>query len=96
MDFQKYGSRFSFENKANTFDGYEMGLSLIEWLDAQNMEMQLIELKSGWVNKFAELQKYLEIVAVQDSGTCIFTCWASLLEKFSDVQNVTLALLSAF
>uniref|UniRef100_UPI00358ECE96 general transcription factor II-I repeat domain-containing protein 2-like n=1 Tax=Myxine glutinosa TaxID=7769 RepID=UPI00358ECE96 len=97
-DFQKYGPMFSFLIKPDSFDGHELDLSLIDWSDTQDVEMQLIELKSStlWVTKFAELRKQLETTAVQDHETCIFTCWTSVPKKFSCLQNVALALLSVF
>uniref|UniRef100_UPI00358FEE4E general transcription factor II-I repeat domain-containing protein 2-like n=1 Tax=Myxine glutinosa TaxID=7769 RepID=UPI00358FEE4E len=97
-DFQKYGPMFSFLIKPDSFDGHELDLSLIDWLDTQDMEMQLIELTSStlWVTKFAELRKQLETTAVQDHRTCIFTCWTSVPKKFSCLWNVALALLSVF
>ncbi|KAJ3581347.1 hypothetical protein NHX12_016749, partial [Muraenolepis orangiensis] len=58
-EFQMYGPMFSFLIKPDSFDGHELDLSLIDWLDTQDMIMQLIELKSStlWVTKFAELRK---------------------------------------
>ncbi|KAJ3586605.1 hypothetical protein NHX12_013001 [Muraenolepis orangiensis] len=60
------------------------------------MIMQLIELNSStlWVTKFAELRKQLETTAGHDHG--IFTCWISLLEKFSCLRKIALALLTVF
>uniref|UniRef100_UPI00358FAF2C general transcription factor II-I repeat domain-containing protein 2-like n=1 Tax=Myxine glutinosa TaxID=7769 RepID=UPI00358FAF2C len=97
-DFQKYGPMFSFLIKPDSFDGHELDLSLVDWLDTQDMEMQLIELKNStlWVTTFAELRKQLETTAVQDHGTCIFTCWTSVPKKFSCLWNFALALLSVF
>jgi len=97
-DFKRYGQMFSFLIKPDSFDGHGLDASLIEWMDIQNMEMQLIELKSStlWVTKFAELRKQLETTAVQHYGACILTCWTSAPEKFSCLQNNTLALLSVF
>ncbi|KAJ3606325.1 hypothetical protein NHX12_025846 [Muraenolepis orangiensis] len=97
-EFQKYGPMFSFLIKPDSFDGHELDLSLIDWLDTQDMIMQLIEPKSLtlWVTKFAELRKHLETTAGRDHGTCIFTCWISLPEKFSCLRKIALALLTVF
>ncbi|KAF0032203.1 hypothetical protein F2P81_014493 [Scophthalmus maximus] len=89
---------FSFPIKPESFDGHELNSSLTDWLDTQDMEMQLIELKSStlWVTKFAELRKQLETRAVKDHGACILACWASAPEKFNCLRNIALALLSVF
>ena len=90
---------FSFLTKPESFDGHELDSSLTDWLDTQDMEMQLIELKSStlWLTKFAELRKQLETTAVKVHGPCILACcWASAPEKFSCLRNVALALLSFF
>ncbi|KAF7648123.1 hypothetical protein LDENG_00161920 [Lucifuga dentata] len=98
QEFQKYGPTFSFLVKLKSFDGHELESSLIGWLDTQDMAMQLIELKSStlWVTKFAELRKQLETTAGHDHGTCIFTCWRSLPERFSCLKNIASALLTVF
>ena len=56
-DFKRYGPMFSFLIKPDSFDGHDLDVSLMDWMDIQDMEMQLIELKSStlWVQKFAEL-----------------------------------------
>ncbi|KAK1884401.1 General transcription factor II-I repeat domain containing protein 2 [Dissostichus eleginoides] len=97
-EFQKYGPMFSFLIKPDSFDGHELDVSVIDWLDTQDMIMQLIELKSStlWMTKFAELRKQLETTARHDHSTCIFTCWISLTEKFSCVRKIALALLTVF
>ncbi|KAK1902250.1 General transcription factor II-I repeat domain containing protein 2 [Dissostichus eleginoides] len=97
-EFQKYGPMFSFLIKPDSFDGHELDVSVIDWLDTQDMIMQLIELKSStlWMTKFAELRKQLETTARHDHSTCIFTCWISLPEKFSCVRKIALALLTVF
>ncbi|KAJ3587615.1 hypothetical protein NHX12_011212 [Muraenolepis orangiensis] len=92
-EFLNYGRMFSFLIKPDSFDGHELDLSLIDWLDTQDMIMQLIELKSLalW-----GLRKQLETTAGRDHGTCIFTCWISLPEKFSCLRKIALALLTVF
>ncbi|KAJ3588231.1 hypothetical protein NHX12_011825 [Muraenolepis orangiensis] len=92
-EFQNYGRMFSFLIKPDSFDGHELDLSLIDWLDTQDMIMQLTELKSLalW-----GLRKQLETTAGRDHGTCIFTCWISLPEKFSCLRKIALALLTVF
>ena len=84
---------FSFLIKPESFDGHKLDTSLTDWLDAQDMEMQLIELKSStlWVTKFAELRKLLEATPVKDHGAHILTCWASAPEKFSCLRGIALA-----
>ncbi|KAL7386506.1 hypothetical protein ABVT39_009464 [Epinephelus coioides] len=74
---------FSFLIKPDSFDGHDLDVSLMDWMDVQDMEMQLIELKSStlWVQKFAELRKQLETTAVHDHGACILTCWTSVPEN---------------
>ena len=88
---------FSFLTKPESFDGHELDSSLTDWLDTQDMEMQLIEQKSSTLclTKFAVLLKQLETTAVKDPGACILVCWASAPEKFSCLRNVALALLSS-
>lgn len=97
-DLRKCGPMFPFLIKPASFDGHEFDASLIEWMDTQDMEMQLIELKSSalWMTKFSELRKELETTAVNNQGSCIFTCWASLPEKFCCLKTVALALLTVF
>jgi len=52
-------------------------------MDTEDMEMQLIELKSStlWVTKFVELRQQLEATPVQDHGAHILTCCASAPKK---------------
>ena len=68
-----------------------------DWLETQDVEMQLVELKSvtPWSTKFAVLLKQLETTAFKDPGACILVCWASAPEKSSCLRNVALALLSS-
>ncbi|XDV12097.1 hypothetical protein PO909_000834 [Leuciscus waleckii] len=97
-EFQKYGPIFSFLIKPDSFNGHELDLALMDWLDIQNVEMELIELKTStlWVTKFAELRKQLETAARHDHGTCIFTCWISVPDKFCCLRKIALALLTVF
>lgn len=79
---------FPFLIKPDIFDGHELDLSLIEWLETQDVEMQLIELKSTlWVSKFAELRTTLEST-VQGHGDVIHACWASLPKKFNCLRHI--------
>lgn len=89
---------FSFLIKPESFDGHEFDESLIEWMDTRDLEMQLIEFKNSalWTTKFVELHKELETIAVNKQGSCIFTCWTSLPEKFCCLKRVALALLTVF
>uniref|UniRef100_A0A3Q2UT69 DUF4371 domain-containing protein n=1 Tax=Haplochromis burtoni TaxID=8153 RepID=A0A3Q2UT69_HAPBU len=79
LDFQVYGPMFSFLIKPESFNE-QLDLSLFKWLDTDDMEMQLIELKSStvWVTKFAELRTQLESTA--------FNC----------LKNIAQALLTVF
>ncbi|XP_065148348.1 general transcription factor II-I repeat domain-containing protein 2-like [Paramisgurnus dabryanus] len=97
-DFRKYGPMFPFLINPESFDGHEFDESLIGWMNTQDMEMQLIELKTSalWMTKFAELRKELETTAGNNQGSCIFTCWASLPEKFCCLKRLALALLTVF
>lgn len=97
-EFKRYGPMFSFLIKPDSLDGHDLDASLIEWMDIQDMEVQLIELKSSslWVTKFAELRKQLETTAVQHHGARILTCWTSAPEKFSCLRDIALALLTVF
>ena len=56
---KSFGPMFSFLIKPESFDGQELDSSLTDWLETQDMEMQLMELKSStlWLTKFAELRK---------------------------------------
>ena len=98
VDFKRYGPMFSILMKPNSFDGHDLDATLIDWMDTEDMEMQLIELKSStlWVTKFAELRKLLDATPVKDHGAHILTCWASAPEKFSCLRGIALALLSVF
>uniref|UniRef100_A0A8C6LBI0 HAT C-terminal dimerisation domain-containing protein n=1 Tax=Nothobranchius furzeri TaxID=105023 RepID=A0A8C6LBI0_NOTFU len=75
-----------------------LDLSLFNYLDTDDMEMQLIELKSStlWGTKFAELRQQLESTAVHDHGACIFSCWTSLPDRFNCLKNIAQALLTVF
>lgn len=98
VDFKRYGPMFDFLIKPDSFHEHDLDTTLFAWMDVQDMEMQLIELKSSslWVTKFAELRKQLESTPVQQHGACILTCWTSAPEKFSCLKNIALALLSVF
>ena len=89
---------FSFLIKPDSFDGHDLEVTMFNWMDTEDMEMQLIELKSStlWVTKFVELRQQLEATPVQDHGAHILTCWASVPEKFSCLWDIELALLSVF
>ncbi|KAJ8048208.1 General transcription factor II-I repeat domain-containing protein 2A [Holothuria leucospilota] len=98
VDFRKYGDMFSFLIKPESFDGHEFDSFLIDWLGTQDLEMQLIELKSSALQmaKFAELRIELETTAVKHHGACTYTCWTSVPQKFCCLKNVAMALLSVF
>uniref|UniRef100_A0A0K2VL35 General transcription factor III repeat domaincontaining protein 2Alike [Pelodiscus sinensis] n=1 Tax=Lepeophtheirus salmonis TaxID=72036 RepID=A0A0K2VL35_LEPSM len=70
---------------------------MIEWMDVQDVERQLIELKSSsvWVTKFAELQNQFESI-VEQNGAFILHCWAAAPAMFGSLKNIALALLSVF
>uniref|UniRef100_A0A3B4ESV8 DUF4371 domain-containing protein n=1 Tax=Pundamilia nyererei TaxID=303518 RepID=A0A3B4ESV8_9CICH len=85
LDFQVYGPMFSFLIKPESFNE-QLDLSLFKWLDTDDMEMQLIELKSST----------LESTAAREPGACIFTCWTSLPDKFNCLKNISQALLTVF
>ncbi|CAJ1050783.1 hypothetical protein NHX12_019613 [Xyrichtys novacula] len=89
---------FSFLIPPERFDGHKFDSSLIDWLDTQDLAMQLIELKSPalWMTKFAELREELETTEDKNHGTCIYACWKSVPDKFCCFKNVALALLSVF
>ena len=89
---------FSFLIKPDSFDGHDLDATLFNWMDKEDMEMQLIELKSStlWVTKSAELRKYLEATPVQDHRAHILTCWASAPEKCSCLRDIAVVLLSVF
>ena len=78
--------------------GQDLDAALIDWMDVQDVEMQLIELKSSslWVTKFAELRQQLESTPVQQHGACILACWASVPAKFDCLKKIALALLTVF
>ena len=98
VDFRRYGPMFSFLIKPDSFDGQDLDAALIDWMDVQDVEMQLIELKSSslWVTKFAELRQQLESTPVQQHGACILACWASVPAKFDCLKKIALALLTVF
>ena len=98
QEFQKYGPLFSFLINPDSFDGHDLELPLLDWLDTQDMQMQLIELKTStlWKSKFADLRRELETETVRDHCACITTCWLSVPGKFSCLRNIALALLSVF
>ncbi|QQP54526.1 Uncharacterized protein FKW44_007383 [Caligus rogercresseyi] len=48
VDFRRYGPMFSFLIKPDSFDGQDLDAALVDWMDVlQDVEMQLIELKSS-------------------------------------------------
>ena len=96
VDLKRYRPMFSFLIKPDSFDGRDLEATLFDWMDTEDMEMQLIELKRStlWVAKFAELRQQLEAIPVQDHGAHILTCWATAPEKFSCLRDIALALLS--
>uniref|UniRef100_A0A1A8K9W9 HAT C-terminal dimerisation domain-containing protein n=1 Tax=Nothobranchius kuhntae TaxID=321403 RepID=A0A1A8K9W9_NOTKU len=97
QDFQLYGPMFSFLIRPESF-GNQLDLSLFNFLDTDDMEMQLTELKSStlWGTKFAELRQLLESTAVHDHGACIYSCWTSLPDRFNCLKNIAQALLTVF
>ncbi|XP_070404771.1 general transcription factor II-I repeat domain-containing protein 2A-like [Nothobranchius furzeri] len=97
QDFQLYGPLFSFLIRPESF-GNQLDLSLFNFLDTDDMEMQLTELKSStlWGTTFAELRQQLESTAVHDHGACIFSCWTSLPNRFNCLKNIAQALLTVF
>lgn len=98
VDFKRYGPMFDFLIKPDNFDEHDLDTDLFGWMDVQDMEMQLIELKSSslWVTRFAEVRKQLESTPVKQHGACILACWTSSPDKFSCLKNTALALLSVF
>ena len=55
-------------------------LKVFEWMGIEEFEMQLIDFKVSalWVNKFAELRKYLENSTTSyEQSNSILICWSS-------------------
>ena len=92
QDFQRFGSLFSF--LINPQGSEDLDLSLFEWMDIEDFQMQLIGFKAFllWASKFDDLQKSLE--TAENSQTSILTCWKSLPEKFDCLKKMAIALLS--
>ena len=93
-DFQQFSSLFSFLIKPESRE--DLNLSAFEWKVIEDFSMQLIDFKASllWTLKFVDLRKSLE--TIENKYKNILTCWESLLEKFSCLKKMTIALVSAF
>ena len=94
QDFQHFGSLFSFLIKLES--SKDLNLCAFEWMDIENFQVQLIDFKASllWTSKFVDLRKSLETIKNKQNN--ILTLWESLLEKFSCLKKMAIALLSAF
>jgi len=75
QDFQIHGPIFSYFIKPDLIDltTTPFDLSLFEWMDVDNFEMQHIEFKSSelWTTKFIELRKTLEGKCLEKSAAIL-------------------------
>jgi hypothetical protein len=99
QDFQIQGPIFSYLIKPDLIDLTTtlFDLSLFEWIDGDNFEMQHIEFNSSelWTIKFVELRETLVGNCLEKSAA-ILNCWTFLPEAFTCLNKVAFALLSAF
>ena len=65
-------------------------------MDIEDLQMQLTDFKASllWTSKFVDLRKSLE--TIENKQKDIFNMLVSLLEKFSCLKKMAIALLSAF
>lgn len=84
-----------------TYD--ELDLSFFEWLNIENLEMELIEFQGNviWRNKFinlnSELEKnYCEIDSSIKTENLILIEWKSLPNSFTSMKKLALSLLTMF
>ena len=94
QDFQHFGSLFSFLIKPES--SKDLNLCAFEWMDIEDFQLQLIDFKASllWTSKFVDLRKSME--TIENKQKNILTCCESLLEKFSYLKKMAIALLSAF
>ncbi|XP_050730475.1 general transcription factor II-I repeat domain-containing protein 2-like isoform X3 [Eriocheir sinensis] len=97
QDFQHTGPVFSFLIRPDTFKYSELDESLFEWMETEELEMQLIDLQASslWSAKFKDLRELLE-TSMNDHAASILSSWTSLPDKFNCMKKVAFALLSAF
>ena len=93
QDFQHFGSLFSFLIKPESSKDLKCAF---ERMDVEDFQLQLIDFKASllWTSKFVDYRKSLE--TIENKQKNILTCWESLLEKFSGLKKMAIALLSAF
>ncbi|XP_042891739.1 general transcription factor II-I repeat domain-containing protein 2A-like [Penaeus japonicus] len=97
QDFQHIGPVFSFLIRPDGFRYSELDVSIFEWMETEELEMQLIDFQvsSLWSAKFKDLREILE-TSTSDHAASILSCWTSLPDRFSSMKKVAFALLSAF
>ena len=97
QDFQHIGPVFSFLIRPDTFKYSELDMSLFEWMETEELEMQFIDFQASslWSAKFKDLRELLE-TSMNDHAASILSSWTSLPDKFNCMKKVAFALLSAF
>lgn len=97
QDFQHMGPVFSFLIRPDTFKYGELDIPLFEWMEIDELEMQLIDFQASslWSAKFKDLREILE-TSRNNHAASILSSWTSLPDKFNCMKKVAFALLSAF
>lgn len=99
QDLHHFGPMFPFIVRPDEFIDVDLDATFLSWLSADNLEMELLELKVSdlWCSKFRDLRRSLENQDdMPERETNIVACWNTLPDKFVSMKRVAIALLTAF
>ena len=107
VQFRKFEDTTKFMKYPDTVDFENLDLTMFEWMELQDFEMQLVELQSSsiWKQKFVDLRVRLEMI---ERDRCnglkpqlsaeneVLSVWNDLPETFNSLKKVAVAILSIF
>ena len=107
VQFRKFEDTTKFIKYPDTVDLENLDLTMFDWMELQDFEMQLVELQSSsiWKQKFVDLRVRLETI---ERDRCnglepqlsaeneVLSVWNDLPETFNCLRKVAVAILSIF
>ncbi|XP_025203226.1 zinc finger BED domain-containing protein 5-like [Melanaphis sacchari] len=106
-DFKKIEKLIKIINYPDLFDVQDFNEYYLNWMELENLEMQLIDLQTNpiWTNKFVNMRKRIEELERHrihneetDCGVdnIILEVWNNIPENFSSVKKLAISLLTIF
>lgn len=107
-DFKRIEKLFKIVNYPDLFDMQDFDNNLLNWMELENLEMQIIDMQSNpiWVEKFVSMRKHIEQLecyrlSQDEESECriensILEVWNSMPNAFGSVKRLAISLLTIF